>query len=155
MASEQSGKQKRPYKPLSVEQILVWAKSHFQHTGRWPTAYAGRVADAPEEGWYAIDIALRKGNRGLPASLSLYRLLRTHVGYIRSNGRTILTIEQVLAWMQAHHRRKGRWPQIKSGEVQDVSGETWNAIDQALRHGNRGLPPGLSLHLLKQQNRWI
>jgi hypothetical protein len=58
----------------------------------------------------------------------------------------------ILAWADAHHERTGTWPQARSGLVGDAPGESWQAIDAALRHGHRGLPEGLSLSWLLAQN---
>jgi hypothetical protein len=58
-----------------VKQILEWADAHFARTGKWPTAASGPVAGAPGETWKAIDAALRRGFRGLPAGSSLAWLL--------------------------------------------------------------------------------
>jgi hypothetical protein len=156
MASEEHSQRRRLLNPpLSVEQILAWAKAHFQRTGHWPTFRAGKVAEAPGESWSAIYQALRRGWRGLPSGTSLSKLLYERIGPKGGKGKPPLTPEQLLTWMQAHHERTGKWPNGKSGAVQDAPGENWLAIDQALRHGNRGLTAGLSLRLLKQQNRWI
>jgi hypothetical protein len=46
--------------------------------------------------------------------------------------RSKLTIEQVLAWADAHHARTGRWPTASSGAVRDVTGEKWAGINAAL-----------------------
>jgi hypothetical protein len=155
MASEEHGKRKLLYKPpLSVEQVLAWAKAHFQRTGRWPHAQTGTIPEAPCESWRKIDHALRYGWRGLPSGTSLSKLLNERIGPKGSKGKPPLTLEQVLVWMQTHHERTGKCPDGKSGAVQDAPSETWNAIEQALRHGNRGLPAGLSLRLLKQQHGW-
>jgi hypothetical protein len=59
--------------------------------------------------------------------------------------RTPLTIKQVLAWADGHHKRTGRWPVKRSGAVREAPHENWGAIDVALREGRRGLPAGLSL----------
>ena len=45
--------------------------------------------------------------------------------------------------------RNGRWPGPRSGAVVGVPGEKWANIEQALRFGGRGLPPGLGLCLSK------
>jgi hypothetical protein len=156
MATGEHGQRKLLYKqPLSVELVLAWAKAHFERTGRWPTHHAGAVAEARGENWGAIDQALRHGLRGLPSGTSLSKLLYERIGPEGGKGKPSLTLEQVLAWMQAHHGRTGQWPHAVTGAVQENPSETWNVIEQALRSGHRGLPAGLSLHLLKQQNRWI
>jgi hypothetical protein len=64
--------------PLTVQQILRWAKAHRRRTGRWPRILSGPLDDAPGENWRAIDMALRYGNRGLAAGESLPQLLRRH-----------------------------------------------------------------------------
>jgi hypothetical protein len=56
-----------------------------------------------------------------------------------------LTVEQVLAWADAHYARTGRWPTAASGFVADAPGEVWGHINNALARGNRGLPRGGSL----------
>jgi hypothetical protein len=62
-----------------------------------------------------------------------------------SRKRPTLTVEQVLAWADAHHARTGRRPAVRSGPVPEAPGETWVGIDLALRRGARGLPGGYSL----------
>jgi hypothetical protein len=60
---------------------------------------------------------------------------------------------QILAWADAHRERTGRWPSRASGVVAAAPGETWVAIDQALRRGDRGLPGGDSLARLLARRR--
>jgi hypothetical protein len=71
-----------------------------------------------------------------------------------------LTVEQILAWADAHHERTGRWPISRSGPVEGVPGQTWGDVDKALRAGRRGLPGGDSLarlldrHLGRRPRPW-
>ena len=44
------------------------------------------------------------------------------------------------------------WPNNQSGPILEAPGDTWVAIDKALRHGNRGLPGGSSLFQLLNQH---
>src|SRR5262245_56226158 len=67
--------------------------------------------------------------------------------------RAPLDVEQVLAWADAHRARTGAWPTPTSGPVREAPAETWNAIDQALRSGLRGLPGGWSLARLLAERR--
>jgi len=60
---------------LSEQQILAWADSHHEKTGRWPTVRSGRVLDAPNESWSAINAALSLGIRGLTGGTSISKLL--------------------------------------------------------------------------------
>ena len=67
--------------------------------------------------------------------------------------RPTLTVEQVLAWADAHHLRTGSWPTTASGRVRGARGERWRALDRALRMGHRGLPGGDSLARLLDRER--
>jgi hypothetical protein len=64
-----------------------------------------------------------------------------------------LTVEQILLWADAHHRRTGRWPTADSGLVGGAPGRTWQALNQALARGNHGLARGSSLARLLAQRR--
>ena len=66
----------------------------------------------------------------------------------RKDARHDLTVEQILAWADAHHKRTRKWPSVNSGAVDDAPEETWVAINQALYKGGRGLPKGSSLSKL-------
>jgi hypothetical protein len=72
--------------PLTVRQVLVWARAHHARKGRWPTANSGRIFEAPELTWMAVNASLSRGNRGLSGGSSLARLLRQHAPLRR--GRT-------------------------------------------------------------------
>jgi DNA-binding CsgD family transcriptional regulator len=64
-----------------------------------------------------------------------------------------LTIEQIIAWAEDHHQRTGKWPTQTSGPVLAAPGETWAAINQALRSGLRGLPRSSLSKVLREQFR--
>jgi hypothetical protein len=64
-----------------------------------------------------------------------------------------LTEGQILAWADAHRARTGGWPGTGSGPVADAPGESWKAVDTALRVGCRGLPGGDSLPRLLARHR--
>jgi len=75
LLSEHRGKPLWASKPeLSIEKILAWVEEHRRRTGQWPRVASGPVYAAPDENWRAINMALRCGNRGLPAGLSLRQL---------------------------------------------------------------------------------
>jgi hypothetical protein len=69
---------RRDASPLTVKQILSWAKAHRRRTGRWPSAASGPVAEVSGQTWRGIDQALAGGFRGLPGGSSLARLLHKH-----------------------------------------------------------------------------
>jgi hypothetical protein len=66
-----------------------------------------------------------------------------------------LTVQKVLAWAGAHHRRTGEWPRTGSGAIPESPGDTWLRIDNALRYGYRGLEGGSSLARLLQRERGV
>jgi hypothetical protein len=140
----------RPVKPpeLTVQTIRAWAEAHRQETGQWPDSNAGPVSAAPGEHWSAINAALRHGRRGLPAGMSLRSLFGRSLNPQAKGVRPPLTLEQVVAWAEAHHAATGSWPLRTSGAIPGAPGEKWVNIDTALYHGRRGLPAGLSLALL-------
>jgi hypothetical protein len=131
--------------PLYIGQILKWADAHRRQTGDWPRRDSGRVAEAPDETWINIDQAFRKGLRGLREGSSLARLLNDHRGRRNRKRLPQFTVGQILAWADAHYRRAKKWPISSSGRIRDAPGETWWAVDMALRKGLRKMPGGSSL----------
>jgi len=145
---------KRP--PLTVAQILAWADAHLQRTGKRPNGHSGSISETAGETWSAVDTALLYGYRGLSPGLSLAEFLNQHWGEKppddrkppKARNRPPLTIEQILAWAEAHQQRTGKWPTAASGEVPEAAQETWKIINSALWEGHRGLPGGDSLSRL-------
>jgi hypothetical protein len=111
------------------------------------------VPGAPTEDWKAIDSALYAGRRGLPRGESLARLLAKHRGQRNHRALPPLTIDQILAWADAHHKRTGNWPKSMSGSILDAREESWQEIDRNLRFGLRSLPGGQTLKQLLAQQR--
>jgi predicted helicase len=145
-----------PVPRLTIEQILKWADSHHAKTGEWPYRGTGRVLGAPGETWLNIDWALRQGNRGLLVRSSLARLLADKRGVRNRMSLPPLTEKDILHWADLHHKRTGKWPNLKSGAVLGVvPGEEWFAISMALRVGARGLPGGSSLARLLAKHRGV
>jgi Type III restriction enzyme, res subunit len=138
---------------LSVDQLLVWADTHHERTGRWPTRNSGQVADTPAENWANIDQALVKGFRGLNRGSSLARLLAEHRGVRNIQNLPLLSVDQILRWIDAHRDRKGKWPNGKSGTIDDALSDNWLSVENALRLGLRGLPGGSSLARLIKEYR--
>jgi len=95
-----------------------------------------------------MDDSLRGGHRELPKNtkLTLARLLAKRRGVRNSEYPPLLTEAQIVKWAKLHHKRTGKWPKENSGPIVDAVGETWAAIDLALRKGKRrGTPGGDSL----------
>lgn len=139
--------------PLTHELILSWCDSHFDRNGEWPTQCSGPVGECPGEVWSAINHALLDGLRGLPGGSTLARLLAAERGRRNLASPPKLALQAIRSWAIAHKERNGRWPTSQSGSIPEASGETWAAVDSALRSGSRGLTGGLSLGLLLGRKR--
>src|SRR5262249_38261329 len=137
--------------PLTEARVLAWADAWRAAHGRWPGRYDGPAAAG--ETWPGINYALREGGRGLPGGSSLAELLCRRRGRRHHRRPPRLTRGQVLAWADAHRRRTGGWPTYRSGPVLEAPGETWQAVQDALRAGTRGLPGGDSLAELLRRRR--
>ena len=133
---------------LTIKQILEWADAHHRRTGQWPKRFSGKVHGIRHETWLRIDHAMRSGCRGFSGGHSLPKLLSARRGVRHRLEPHPLTVRQILAWADAHHRRTGEWPKPKSGTICGLTGrptgENWAAIDEALGRGNRGLDQNAS-----------
>ena len=143
------GRQYRKCHLLTEDAILAWADLHHAATGDWPKQSSGQVRGAPfEDNWQNVNNALNMGFRGLPGGSSPYRLL------VEKRGAGFpLTLEQILAWADAHHAAHGRWPTSRCGLIPGTPGEKWKTVNASLISGRRGLPGGLSLKKLLAQYR--
>jgi hypothetical protein len=140
---------------LDVEQLLAWADAHHERTGQWPTGNSGPILGAAREKWSGVDRALLRGYRGLPGGSSLARLLAHHRGVRNRMDLPNFTVDQILAWADAHHARTGEWPTHQSGPIPESPGDTWAAVRGALNSGARGLPGGSSLARLLTEQRGV
>lgn len=78
LLAEHRGRRNQKNQPLTVEQILAWADSHYNGTREWPRRDSGPILEALGENWRKVDNALRLGLRGLSGGSSLARLIREH-----------------------------------------------------------------------------
>lgn len=66
-----------------------------------------------------------------------------------------LSLKEILAWADAFHARRGRYPNQYDGPVGQPGVTTWSAVSQALRKGQRGLPGGSTLAYLLRDLRGV
>lgn len=130
---------------LHIEQILAWIDAHFKQKGEWPSKDSGWVLGQIDEKWINIDTALRFGLRGLRPGQSLAKLLAKYRGVRNRKALPPYTASLLLKWIDARHEAKGDWPHNRDGPIPGTKGETWFAVDMALRKGLRGMPGGSSL----------
>ena len=148
LLAEHCGVRNRRGQPrLTIRQILEWADAHRKRMGRWPTRKSGAIPGTRYERWDNLIIMLRAGCRGLPRT-TLRRLLIKYRGKQGRWQRPLLTVQQILAWADAHYRRTGKWPTSRAGRVVEVPDETWKGIAVALWLGRKGLPGGTKLRIL-------
>jgi hypothetical protein len=134
---------------ITVEQILKWADQLYQATGNWPLSCTGPIPGAAGLTWHSVDHALRSGKVD-PKATSLFTLLRRERGIHRHVRRPRITVDQILAWADEHHKRTGSWPDALSGYVAEAPHENWRALNYALMQGSRGLPTTTLAKLLIQ-----
>jgi hypothetical protein len=142
-------------RPLTEQQILAWADTHFLRTARWPQVLSGTILEAPGEIWSNIEQALQRGLRGLPGNSSLAQLLAKSRNVPNPADRPRLTVPQILLWIDAYHNRTGEWPSPDSGLIPESQGDTWSNIHQALQKGTRGLSGHYSLPQLLAEYRGV
>ncbi len=134
---------------LTVEQVLHWADRYQRRTGQWPTVKSGPIPGARYgETWATVTTALIDGTRGLAGYGSLARLLARERGVPNRKARPPLSEARIARWARAHRSRTGRWPGHLDGAIVGSGGETWSAVESALKAGGRGLPGGDSLYRL-------
>jgi hypothetical protein len=152
---ERGVRNRKALPPLAEDLIVRWARAHRRRTGRWPTEDAGPISGTRGEVWYNVAAALMQGIRGLPGGDSLARLLERCLSVPNPANRPRLTERQILKWADAFHTQTGRWPRADVAPIPNAPGETWCAIDDALRVGLRGLPGGSSLVKLLYERRGL
>ncbi len=140
---------------LTLKLILAWADAHFKRTGAWPIQRSGRILESPSETWLGVDAALSVSGRRLPGGDTLAALLTRKRGARKKRNLPILTPKLVLAWADSYHQRNGRWPTHLSGPITEAPGETWLAVDMALRQEIRGFKGLSSLFQLLRKHRTI
>jgi hypothetical protein len=119
------------------------------------------LAKATQDGgcaWSALWLALPTGGSDARAELEqevqrLAALDRPGLPGHRGRPQPPLTVEQILAWADAHKARTGDWPSAVSGAVAEAPEENWKALNQALWRGRRGLPGRDSLARLLRRER--
>ena len=155
LADHRGQRNRTTLKPLTVELIVAWARAHHHRIGRWPDRNAGVIPESPGDTWKKVNHALRDGRRALPGGSSLARVLAEEVGVRNMANVVPLTVDQILGWADSYRERTGQWPRHTSGSIPNAPGETWGAIEFALRNGRRGLPGGTSLYRLLKDHRQI
>ncbi len=124
---------------IYTSDILAWADAYFARRRRWPDRNSGPVSGQIDLIWCGIDLALRKGNRGLPGGSSLPQLLAEQRGVRNRMRLPRFSESQILMWADAFRRRTGEWPHADSGAIPELPTETWHKVDRALSKGDRGL----------------
>jgi hypothetical protein len=138
---------------LSIAQIIGWAKDRYERSGTWPVRASGRIPGSLGETWQKVDLALRRGQRGLPYKSSLAKLLHEKCNVRHPLLLPKFTTKIILEWADAHRAKTGKLPLKSSGKVLTAPTETWHAVESALRGGHRGLPGGSSLAKLLKKRR--
>jgi hypothetical protein len=137
------------YPNLTEAQIIDWAKTWTERTGKRPNRNTPGQIPGTDENWRSLDESLKKGCRNLPGGTNLFKLISPHIVQ-----KPQLTESQILKWAQEWKTRTGSYPKLNSGKIPDTN-ETWQKIDACLRCGNRGLPGNQTLYSLLVTNSII
>ena len=103
------------------------------------------------------DVLARHGSSLLRRFPSFYDLMREYLPNLdwdRVDVHRPLTEEQIIAWADAHRATQGKWPTQYSGTIPE-SGDSWRAVNAALRAGVRGLAGGTTLPRLLEKHRGV
>lgn len=127
---------------LTIDQIKKTGEDYRKQYGKYPFVRSKEpVPGMPNETWGGINAALRHGCRGLPGGSSLAILF--------DKKKDDFTIDQIKKAGEEFKKQYGKYPFITSKElVPGLPNENWSIINDALRHGFRGLPGGSSLSKL-------
>jgi hypothetical protein len=156
LAKHRGAPYREPSPRLTEKMILAWADDHHRRTGMWPQRESGPIAAAPRKTWSAVSKGLREGRCGLPGGSSLAQLLKQRRGVLPAHRRQrSLSVDTILDWADAYHRRKRKWPNEASGTVPEAPGESWGKVAQALRVGKRGLSGGTTLGRILAEHRGV
>jgi group I intron endonuclease len=133
-------------KDLTEDQVWIAAQNWYTITGRWPTQHTkGEIPGLTGENWDLVSHALINGFRGLPGGSSLPKFL-TSRGVTNRCSKMGLTESTIWKAAQNWFTQEYQWPsQHTKGEIPELPGYNWNAINSALKVGGRGLPKGSSL----------
>ncbi len=141
--------------PFRISEILGWADAYHARHNKWPKPNSGVIPEAPRETWLKVQTALNSGVRGLPGGSTLARLLAARRGVRNLGDLAPLSEEQILDWADAFHSRTGRRPTNRSGPIPEAPGENWQAMENALVKGMRGLPGGSSIARFLFEHRGV
>lgn len=155
LAKKRGHRNRKSLPKYTLVQILKWADAHHSQTGSWPLRDEGPVLTARGETWMAVEMALTHGNRGLPGGSSLAQLLAKRRGVRNQTALPRFSNLRIVQWADAHHGRTGFWPTTVSGPILESPGDTWLAVDLALRQGHRGLRGKSSLSRLLLAKRGV
>jgi hypothetical protein len=92
-----------------------------------------------------VKAALSIGTRGLRGDMTLSGLLAENRSVRTAQHVRPLSTKQIIGWIDAYYRRHRKRPTRDSGAIPNSGGETWTAVDLALKRGRRGLAGRSSL----------
>jgi hypothetical protein len=139
--------QKLYYVSLTEEKIIGFVKSFYKVHGRYPAAHTKENDGLPEGyTWITIDSALTHCSQGITAKSSIAKLISKHLGVRYKGDLPDFSEEKIVEWAKKYFLVHNKYPSIRTKPSDWLpEGETWIALDIALKRGTRGLPGGSSV----------
>ena len=108
---------------MTLDQILAWADAFHAEHGRWPNYTRDcHVKGTISETWRNLDMALRRGNRGLLGGSSLACLLAERRGRRNPAQLPPWSVEQILDWADAFQQKKWGHPTFQAIRLHRAAG---------------------------------
>ncbi len=129
------------------ENLIVQAMTLYKEIhGTYPSVQSKeQVPGLPNENWNAIDMAGRKGHKGLQKGMSLSKIKKKHG--LKKELSVELIVEAILAYQKIH----GKYPVSDTKDpVPGMPEDTWKALNSAGAVGIRGLKKGRTLAWIKR-----
>jgi superfamily II DNA or RNA helicase len=126
-------------KKLNIKKILEWSDAYYKRYNKWPNSNSGNIDGEENETWTGVSISLQRGLRGLTNKYTLADLLQEFRNVKNIGNLITLSSKDIISWAIEHKEKTGEYPNQNSGKIISNPSETWNAINDAMSNGRRGL----------------
>jgi len=119
---------------LTEELILKWVDEYYETHEEYPSKDSGKIQNSGHRTWLSIFNYLRDRQSG-KTTLAKFIASNRHVA-----GRSPLSEELILEWVDEYYETHEKYPSNDSGEIPGARGEKWSMVNSALNNQSRELP---------------